>query len=54
MQRQLDGSWQVRVEFKHGRHRYTFLVDGQMVLDPRAMGVTRNDQGERVSLLSVS
>jgi 1,4-alpha-glucan branching enzyme len=54
MQRQPDGGWLVRVELKHGHHRYAFLVDGQLTLDPRAMGITRNDQGERVSLIPVS
>jgi 1,4-alpha-glucan branching enzyme len=54
MQRQPDGGWLVRVELKHGHHRYAFMVDGQLVLDPRAMGITRNDQGERVSLIPVS
>jgi hypothetical protein len=29
-------------------------VDGEMVLDPRAMGITRNDRDERVSLIAVS
>jgi len=29
-------------------------VDGQLTLDDQAQGVTRNDQGERVSLMSVS
>jgi hypothetical protein len=29
-------------------------VDGQLTLDPRAQGITRNDQGERVSLVPVS
>ena len=30
------------------------MVDGQLTLDPRAQGVTRNEKGERVSLLPVS
>jgi len=55
MQRQPDGAWLVKVELKHGHHRYAFLVDGQhLVLDPQAMGITRNDQNERVSLVAVS
>ena len=35
-------------------HRYAFLVDGQLTLDPRVQGITRNDKGERVSLVPVS
>jgi 1,4-alpha-glucan branching enzyme len=54
MQQQPDGGWLVRVELKHGHHRYAFLVDGVLTLDPKAMGITRNDQGERVSLIPVS
>jgi hypothetical protein len=38
----------------HGHHRYVFLVDGKPMLDPRAQGIARNDQNERVSLIAVS
>ena len=54
MKRMPDGAWLVMVELAHGHHRYAFLVDGNLTLEPRAQGVTRNDQGERVSLLPVS
>lgn len=49
-----DKSWTIQAEMKHGHHRYAFLVDDILTLDPQAMGVTRNDQNERVSLMSVS
>lgn len=49
-----DHAWLLMVELKHGHHRYAFLVDGQLTLDPRAQGITRNDKGERVSLVPVS
>jgi 1,4-alpha-glucan branching enzyme len=51
---QPDGGWLITVELKHGHHRYAFLVDGVLTLDPRAQGITRNDQNERVSLIPVS
>ncbi len=54
MQRMADGGWHTMVELRHGHHRYAFLVDGQLLLDPRAQGITRNDQGQRVSLVPVS
>ena len=54
MQKQTDGAWFKTVELKHGHHRYSFLVDGVLTLDPRAQGITRNDQNERVSLIPVS
>jgi 1,4-alpha-glucan branching enzyme len=54
MQKTVDGAWLIRVELKHGHHRYAFLVDGQMVLDPTAMGITRDDHGQRVSLIANS
>lgn len=54
MCRQPDGSWTLQVALHHGHHQYRFLVDGQPVLDPRATGVARNAQNERVSLLAVS
>ena len=54
MKRMPDGAWLLTVELKHGHHRYAFLVDGVLSLDPQAQGITRNDQGERVSLVSVS
>ena len=54
MQRQTDGSWQLQVPLYHGHHHYQFLVDGQSMLDPRAMGIARNEKNERVSLIAVS
>jgi 1,4-alpha-glucan branching enzyme len=54
MKRMPDRSWLLLVELKHGHHRYAFLVDGVLTLDPRAQGITRNDKGERVSLVPVS
>lgn len=54
MKRMPDGVWLLSVELHHGHHRYAYLVDGVLTLDPRAQGITRNDQGERVSLIPVS
>jgi 1,4-alpha-glucan branching enzyme len=54
MKQMPDGAWLTTVELKHGHHRYAFLIDGALTLDPRAQGITRNDQGERVSLIPVS
>jgi 1,4-alpha-glucan branching enzyme len=54
MKQQIDQAWAITVELKHGHHRYAFLVDGVLTLDPRAQGITRNDQNERVSLIPVS
>jgi 1,4-alpha-glucan branching enzyme len=54
MKQMPDKSWLLTQELKHGHHRFAFIVDGQLTLDPRAQGVTRNDKGERVSLLPVS
>ena len=54
MKQMPDQAWLVSVSLKHGHHRYAFLVDGQVTLDPRAQGITRNDKGERVSLVPVS
>lgn len=54
MQRQPDGAWLLQVALHHGHHQYRFLVDGKPVLDPRAHGVARTPEGERVSLLAVS
>jgi 1,4-alpha-glucan branching enzyme len=54
MKQMPDRSWLLNVELKHGHHRYAFLVDGVLTLDPHAQGITRNDKGERVSLVPVS
>ena len=54
MQRQADGSWHLQIPLNHGHHHYHFLVDGKPTLDPRAMGVARNEKNERVSLIAVS
>jgi hypothetical protein len=54
MNRSPDKAWILNIELPHGHHRYAFLVDGTLTLDPRAQGITRNDKGERVSLVPVS
>ena len=54
MRKMPDGAWTIGVELRHGHHRYAFMVDGTMTLDPRAQGITRNDQGQRVSMVPVS
>lgn len=54
MKQMPDRAWLITVELKHGHHRYAFLVDGQLTLDPRGQGITRNDKGERVSLVPIS
>jgi 1,4-alpha-glucan branching enzyme len=54
MKQMSDRSWLLTVELKHGHHRYAFMVDGVLTLDPRAQGITRNDKGERVCLVPVS
>ena len=54
MTRGSDGVWTANVQLRHGHHRYAFEVDGKYVLDPTAMGITRDDKGERVSLIAVS
>jgi 1,4-alpha-glucan branching enzyme len=54
MKQMADKAWSIQVDLKHGHHRYAFLVDEVLTLDPRAMGIARNDKGQRVSLLAVS
>jgi len=54
MQRQPDGAWLLQMPMHHGHHQYRFMVDGKPILDPRASGIARNRQGERVSLIAVS
>lgn len=54
MRQMPDRAWLLTIDLPHGHHRYAFLVDGQLVLDPRAQGITRNDKGERVSMVPVS
>jgi len=54
MQRQSDGSWHLQVTLHHGHHHYHFMVDGKPALDPKAMGIARNEKNERVSLIAVS
>jgi 1,4-alpha-glucan branching enzyme len=48
-----DGWWYIQMLLIHGHHQYRFLVDGKPVLDPRAMGVGRNQSNEEVSIIAV-
>src|SRR2546427_621975 len=54
MKRQPDGAWRLEIALSHGHHHYLFVVDGRPMLDPRAQGVARNIQNEKVSLIAVS
>jgi len=54
MKQMPDRAWLLALELPHGHHRYAMWVDGVVMLDPRAQGITRNDKGERVSLIPVS
>jgi len=54
MKRLLDGAWRLEIMLPHGHHHYVFVVDGLPTLDPSAQGISRNERGERVSLIAVS
>jgi 1,4-alpha-glucan branching enzyme len=54
MKRQPDGAWMIQVPLSHGPHHYLFCVDGALVLDPRAQGVVRTSENEKVSLITIS
>ena len=54
MQRSVDGWWIAQLELSHGHHQYRFLVDGQPMLDPQAMGIVRDEHNEKNSLVAVS
>lgn len=54
LRKHVDGSWQGSITLAHGHHRYAFLVDGQLTLDPNGKGISRDDRGNRVSMTSVS
>ena len=54
MQRQMGHSWGTQVSLPHGHHRYYFVVDGEIKLDPKASGTSRNDRNEKVSLVAIS
>ncbi len=54
MQRMNEGYWLTSLELPHGHHQYLFLVDGEPALDPKALGRTRNERNEPVSLIAVS
>ena len=54
MRRQPDGNWLLQIPLNHGHHHYMFLIDGKPVLDPNARGTARNEQDQKVSLISVS
>lgn len=54
MERQTDGCWRAQVILPAGHHHYQFIVDGKPTLDPRAMGIARNELNEKVSLIAVS
>jgi 1,4-alpha-glucan branching enzyme len=54
MEKTPGGTWALSVQLRHGHHRYAYEVDGHLTLDPAAMGITRDDQNRRVSLIAVS
>ncbi len=53
MKRHTDGTWLLQIPLGRGDHHYQFLVDGKPVLDPKALGVARDESDQKVSLLQV-
>jgi 1,4-alpha-glucan branching enzyme len=54
MDQREDGWWFIQVLLTHGHHQYHFLVDGQPMLDPRALGTARDSDNQPASLIAVS
>lgn len=54
MKRQMDGSWHTQVPLENGHHRYMLQVDDQLIEDPKAHGIVRNEEGQRVCMVAVS
>ncbi|HAV61194.1 MAG TPA: glycoside hydrolase family 13 [Verrucomicrobiales bacterium] len=54
MKKMPGGAWAIGIKLRHGHHRYAFMTDGHLTLDPRAMGITKDDRDRRVSLMAVS
>lgn len=54
MKRTPAGTWTLSLQLRHGHHRYAFMVDGKLALDPVAMGITKDDRNRRVSLMALS
>lgn len=48
------GTWTLSIQLRHGHHRYAYMVDGSLTLDPMAMGITKDDRDRRVSLIALS
>jgi hypothetical protein len=49
-----NGPWTVVVTARPGRHTYAFMVDGKLVLDPRAPRTRDLDYGGEASVLMVT
>ena len=54
MWRSADGWWHLQADLLPGHHQYRFLVDGTPTLDPRSMGVGRDEANEAVSIIALS
>ena len=54
MHQREDGWWFIQALLTHGHHQYHFLVNGQPVLDPQALGTARDSDNQPVSLIAVS
>ena len=53
MQPRGDGWWFLQVMLGPGHHQYRFLVDGEPVLDSRAMGRVRDPVNGEASIVAV-
>jgi len=49
-----DGGWFLEVPLTRGSHRYLFVVDGELTLDPRAGGSVTTEFLTKASIISVS
>lgn len=54
MERRMDGSWHAQIPLENGHHRYLLRVDDELVEDPKAHGIVRDEEGRRVCMVAVS
>ena len=54
MERRIDGSWHAQISLENGHHRYLINADDQLIEDPKAHGIVRDEKGRRVCMVAVS
>ncbi len=53
MEKDADGIWNITLELERGPHYYSFVVDGEWIVDPVNYNIVRSDKNMELSFVTI-